>query len=224
MRRVVVCVLLAACATEAESELAPSGPVEVGKGDGFCPTVPARIAPTGFSQYSCGRLDAVNSSIAADVNRFWGSNVVACACGPDFPQGCVGAWSLFNQGYIYIGVDFVNGLAASGSLMPAQYVFAHEFGHEIQGRYLGLRPTTQRNELQADCLGGYYLGSLVCRNGLNVTDVVATLATACIIADGTGNPFTDINTHGTCEQRAEFVAKGMRAYLDNELPLAACAL
>lgn len=224
MRRILLCVVLAACATDAESELAPAGPVEQGKGDGFCPAVPARIAPTTLSQYSCGPLDSVNASLAADVNRFWGSQVVACSCGPDFPEGCEGAFSLFTEGYIYIGVPFVNGLAASGSIMPAQYVFAHEFGHELQGHYVGLAPTTQQRELQADCLAGYYLGSLVCRGHANLRDVVATLTTACIIADGTGNPVTDLATHGTCEQRAQSVALGMQAYLDNQLPLTACRL
>lgn len=224
MRRLLLCALLVGCTTEAESELAPTGPVEQGKGDSFCPAVPARIAPTRLPQYSCGRLDSVNTAMAADVNRFWGSQVVACACGPDFPEGCEGAYSLFDQGYIYIGVDFVNGLAASGSLMPAQYVFAHEFGHEIQGHFVGLAPTTQQRELQADCLAGYYLGSLVCRGSVNRNDVITTLATACIIADGTGNPITDLATHGTCDQRAQSVARGMQAYLNSELPLTACAL
>ena len=224
MRRLVLCAFLAACASDAEPELAPTGPVEQGKGDGFCPAVPAGIAPTRLSQYSCGRLDSVNTSLAADVNRFWGSQVVACACGPDFPEGCEGAFSLFTEGYIYIGAEFVNGLAQSGSLMPAQYVFAHEFGHELQGHFIGLAPTTQQRELQADCLAGYYLGSLVCRGNATINDVRATLATACIIADGTGNAITDLATHGTCEQRAKSVARGMEAYLGNELPLTACRL
>ena len=223
MHRLVICVLLAACATEADSELAPAGPVEAGKGDGFCPGVPARIAPMALPQYSCGPLDGVNGAIASDVNRFWGSQVTACACGPDFPQGCEGAYSLFGTGYIWIGVPFINGLAESGSLTPAQYAVAHEFGHEIQGRY-AFAPTVQQRELGADCLAGYYLGSLVCRSQITERDLLTALATAYIIADGTGDPIRDLETHGTPEQRAASLAHGVRAYLNSELPLRACAI
>src|SRR5262245_29444035 len=103
MRCLLVCVAIAGCAGEQGAELAPTGTVEQGKGDGFCPTVPARIAPATLPRYSCGGLDAVHTAIANDVNRFWGSQVTACACGPDFPSGCEGAWSLFGTGYIWIG-------------------------------------------------------------------------------------------------------------------------
>jgi len=224
MRRLVICMLLAACATESESELAPSGPVEQGKGDGFCPTVPARIAPTTLPDYSCGRLNAVNGTIMADVNRFWASNVVGCACGPDFPEGCIGAWSRMTTGYVWIGEDFLATFNASGSYMPAEYAISHEFGHEIQGHYNALAPTTQQRELTADCLAGYYLGSHVCRGTATQQDLIATLATACLIADGTGNPITDLNTHGTCQQRMQAVTAGIEAYLTGALPLTACLL
>jgi hypothetical protein len=226
MRGLVLLTLVgAACAADpADDELAPSGPVEAGKGDGFCPNVPANIRPTAAPPYSCGPLDARNGAIGAEVNRFWGSQVTSCACGPDFPEGCEGAFSLFDAGYIYIGVSFINGLAQSGSLMPAHYVFAHEFGHEIQGHYNAFARTTQQRELMADCLAGYYLGSHVCRGNATERDLMVTLNTACIIADGTGNPITDLSTHGTCEQRVGQVAKGIRAYLSNQLPITACAL
>jgi predicted metalloprotease len=202
--------------------LVPSG--DIGKGDGFCPIVPTRIAPTAAPEFSCGPLDAFHTTLMADVNQFWGANVQACACGPDFPSGCEGAFSLMTKGQIYIGVDFVNGLGLSGSAMPAQYVYAHEFGHEIEGHFNALAPTTQQKELTADCLAGYYLGSLVCRGLATAFDIRTTLATACIIADGTGDPIEDRDTHGTCEQRATSVAVGIDAYLAGLPPLAACAL
>jgi hypothetical protein len=226
MRHILFIVLITACAEGSSStdELVPSGPVQAGKGDNFCPGVPARIAPTTPPPYSCGRLDPVNAAIAADVNRFWGSSVVACACGPDFPEGCEGAWSLFDTGYIYLGVPFLDGLGTSGSRMPAQYVVAHEFAHEIQGHYNAFAPTTQQRELTADCLAGYYLGSHVCRGTVTERDLITTLATACIIGDGTGDPIADLETHGTCEQRVESVKAGIRAYFAGEAPLEACAL
>ena len=224
MHRLLVCLLIAACAEPTSPELVPSGPVEQGKGDAFCPTVPARMAPTTRSTYSCGPLDSVNATIAADVNRFWGSNIVACRCGADFPEGCQGAFSLFTTGYIYIGVEFLNQFASSGSYMPAQYAFAHEFGHEIQGHFNAFAPTTQQRELGADCLSGYYLGSLVCRGQATEHDLITTLKTACLIADGTGNPITDLQTHGTCQQRMQSVAIGIQAYLSGQLPLTACSI
>jgi predicted metalloprotease len=85
-------------------------------------------------------------------------------------------------------------------------------------------PTTQQRELTADCLAGYYLGSLACRGLVTEEDVKTTLATACIIADGTGDPIADLATHGTCEQRVKSVAVGMNAYLAGDSALAACAL
>jgi hypothetical protein len=222
MRFASLLVVLAACADAGTPDLEPSG--DIGKGDGFCPIVPTQIAPTSPSEFSCAALDPVNAQIMGDVNAFWGATVVGCACGPDFPQGCEGAFSLFEKGYIYIGQDFVNGLAESGSLMPAQYVYAHEFGHEIEGHFNAFAPTTQQRELTADCLAGYYMGSLICRGLVTERDVTVTLAAACIIADGTGDPVADLETHGTCTQRATSVAHGMRAYLTGDAPLAACAL
>lgn len=222
MRCSVFLVMLVGCTEPATGDLVPSG--DIGKGDGFCPIVPTLIAPTAAPEFSCGPLDPVNAQLMADVNRFWGANVQACACGPDFPSGCEGAFSLFSKGQIYIGLDFINGLSASGSLMPAQYVYAHEFGHEIEGHFNAFAATTQQRELTADCLAGYYLGSLVCRGLATERDIRTTLATACIIADGTGDPIADRETHGTCEQRATSVAFGIDAYLAGVAPLAACAL
>jgi len=227
MRCLVAFVLgvVASCTAEPEAELAPTGPVQEGKGDAYCPTVPARIAPTTLPLFSCGPLDATNAAIAADVNRFWGSNVIACACGPDFPKGCEGAFSLFTTGYVWIGVDFINTITRSaGSYMPAEYAVAHEFGHEIQGHYNARGPFTLQRELSADCLAGYYLGSLVCRGTATQHDLIATLTTACVIADGTGDPIVDLGTHGTCEQRVQSVSFGIEAYLNGQLPLDACAI
>ena len=224
MKHLLLTCLLASCAADASEpeQLTPSGPI--GKGDGVCPTVNARIAPTAPPQYSCGPIDAVDAAIAADVNAFWGSQVVTCSCGPDFPEMCEGAYSLFFHGYVYLSLEFMHGLTASGSLTPTQYVYAHEFGHELEGHYDAYAPTTQQRELTADCLAGYYLGSLQCKGQTTERDIVTTLATACIIGDGSGDPIADLETHGTCEQRMEAIKAGMRAYLAGEAPLQACAL
>jgi len=223
-RRLLPVLVVAACAEGGPADgLAPSGPVTPGKGDQSCPIVPADIMAT-QAPYWCGPVDSVNGGLMSDVNHFWHSHVLACGVGPDFPEGVDGAWSLFDYGTIYVGLAFVNGLATSGSLMPAQYVYAHEFGHELEGHYGMRAPTMQQRELTADCLAGYYLGSVVCRGLATEQDVKTTLATACIIADGTGNPITDAETHGTCEQRMTSLAVGMKAYLAGDRPLDACAL
>lgn len=204
-------------------ELAPSGPVQQGKGDAYCPAVPARIAPSRPPLFSCGPLDPRHAAIARDVNRFWGSNVVACACGPDFPHGCEGAFSLFTEGYLWIGEDFMNTITESvGSIMPAESAIAHELGHDIQGHYNAFAPTMLQRELGADCLSGYYLGSLVCRGTATQQDLIAALATACAIGDGTGDPIADLDTHGTCERRVDAVKAGIAAYLNGDLPLDVC--
>lgn len=222
-RFAIAAVLLAsACATEAESpDLAPSGPVVSGKGDGFCPAVSANLGVTEPQQFLCAPVSARSAAEMADVNRFWASNVALCGCAADQPD-CSNATAM-TGGWIYASNDFVEGMRTSGSNMPTQYIFAHEFGHELQGVF-GVPSITQVKELQADCLAGYYLGSLSCRSLVTEADVVATLATACIIADGTGDPVSDLDTHGTCEQRVGAVVRGMRGYLANEAAFAACAL
>lgn len=221
----LVLLLVGACAATAPEDLAPSQVPVPGKGDGQCPGVAAAIAPTALSQYSCGPLDAPNDSLAGDVNAFWASQVQFCACGPDFPSGCDGAFSTFHHGYVYAGLSFMNDLIGSSqSAMVGSYVYAHEFGHELEGHYDAYAPTTLQRELTADCLAGYYLGSLICKGEVTTRDLQTTLATACVIADGTGDPVADLESHGTCDQRVKSVAAGIDAYLAGQAPLAACAL
>lgn len=218
------CVSCVGAEPESELELEPAGQDGKHDGVGACPTVQAAIAPTAPTRYSCGALPPVHAAIMADVNAFWGSQVVGCACGPVSPAGhCTGAWSLFNTGYVYIGVEFLDGLTSSiGTWTPAQMVYAHEFAHEIQGHFNAFAATELQRELMADCLAGYYLGSLLCRGLATEHDVRAALATSCVIADGTGDPVADLDTHGTCEQRMQEVDVGIRAYQARSNPLAAC--
>jgi predicted metalloprotease len=107
--------------------------------------------------------------------------------------------------------------------MPSAYVLAHELGHELQG-VIGLPAVAQHKELQADCFAGYYLGSVACRGLVGQADILATLTTACVIADGTGNPVTDRETHGTCEQRMQAVVLGMDGYARRLPATTACRL
>lgn len=224
VRAAVLLVLASACG-ETMGDLAPDALPEAGKGDGFCPSVPASIVADVVPPFSCGPVDPLGAAVMAEVNGFWSSQVGLCGCGPDFPQQpCDGAYSLFDRGWIYYDPAFLAGLTASGSFAPSFYVLAHEMGHEIQGHFDALAPTTLQRELGADCLAGYYLGSLVCAGRTSAADIRATLATACIIADGTGDPVADLATHGTCAQRAASVEFGIEAYLRGDPALASCAL
>lgn len=222
----VVFMMIAGCANESSfTDLAPEGTPQAampGKADAFCPTVAANFVPQIQAPHLCGPLDPTSQSLAADVNRFWNSQIGFCSCGPDYPTACEGA-TAHAGGWVYANLGFIADLRNSGSDMPAAYVYAHEFGHEIQGYLDQVPPIEQVKELQADCLAGYYLGSLSCRGIATMDDVRATLATACVIADGTGDPVRDLNTHGTCEQRMKSVAAGMDAYMAGEPALAACS-
>lgn len=221
-----VLMMIAACAdgsssTDLAPDRAPQSAVP-GKSDAVCPTVNAGFVPQIQAPHLCGPLDPTSQSLTADVNRFWNSQVGFCSCGPDYPTACEGA-TAHQGGWVYANLEFIADLRTSGSDMPAAYVYAHEFGHEIQGYLDMVPPREQIKELQADCLAGYYLGSLSCRGIATIDDVRATLATACVIADGTGDPIRDLDTHGTCEQRAQAVAIGMDAYMAGEAALAACS-
>jgi hypothetical protein len=223
----VVLMIVAGCADGSSStDLAPDRapqPAVPGKSDAICPTVNAGFVPQIQAPHLCGPLDSTSQSLTGDVNRFWNSQVGFCACGPDYPDECLGA-TAHGGGWVYANLEFVADLRTSGSDMPAAYVYAHEFGHEIQGYLDAIPPVEQKKELQADCLAGYYLGSLSCRGITTIDDVRATLATACVLADGTGDPIRDRDTHGTCEQRARSVAIGMDAYLAGEPALSACSI
>lgn len=217
----VVFALAASCATEAPSELTLEGGGG-GKIDGQCGTVAANMAPLTAPAYQCTAPSAYHRLLMADVNQFWQSDIGVCGCGPDYPHGCEGA-TADRTGWVYANFDFIEGLRESGSDLPAAYVYAHEVGHMIQGYYNVLPRITQQKELEADCFAGYYLGSVICEGRASRADLELTLRTACVIADGTGDPITDLDTHGTCEQRVAAVALGIAAFQSGRAPIAACA-
>lgn len=221
MKSLFMLVAVAGCADMSPTnDLEPTGPVGGGKGDGACPSIEAGIGVSSPQQFACGPVSARSMAEMADINRFWESASALCACGPDQPD-CSNATAM-TGGWIYASNDFLEGLRASGSNMPTQYVLAHELGHEIQ-TLIGVPSITQVKELQADCFAGYYLGSLACRGLARISDVQTTLATACLIADGTGDPVGDLETHGTCAQRTSMVTRGMRGYLAGTSALVTCA-
>jgi Putative neutral zinc metallopeptidase len=218
----LISVVYVACATdEPASDLTPEGGAPA-KADGFCPIVDANIPTIGAPPHLCGAVDAYNNALMTGVNKFWSLSATVCGCGPDNPAGCDAALASVG-GWIFVNQAFIADLARSGSHIPAAYVYAHEFGHEIQGAYGILPAITLHKELAADCFAGYYLGSLVCEGRVNQVDVTSTLETACVIADGTGDPVADLHTHGTCRQRVSAVARGIEAYLRGASAIATCA-
>ncbi|HEU0029279.1 MAG TPA: hypothetical protein VFQ53_01515 [Kofleriaceae bacterium] len=232
MKRIALCGVvvlgLGACAAEDTGDLAPQPPgpgqsLADNKTDAKCPIVPAHVMPSSPSEVSCAPLGDTTNALLADINQFWMSQTTACACGPDFPQSCTHNAFGTLTGWMYTSDEFIATLIATRGVVTARSVLAHEFGHLIQGMY-GKPELTQPTELQADCYSGYYLGSLVCRGLATEPDLVQTLANACIAADGTGDPIADLQTHGTCEQRASALAIGIHGYLTGTPALAACRI
>ena len=192
------------------------------RADGFCPAVLAGITADPVPQRICLPPDPVAEGIMADVNQFWGSATQLCQCGPDSAGDCeFNAFSLFETGYIYYDPAVLNHFTDGGSLLPAYWILAHEFGHEIQGHFAFSEIELAR-ELGADCYSGYFLGSLSCRGGVTEADLMQTLEGACEGGDGIG--WLDLDSHGTCQQRVESVLAGIRAYLAGAPALESCFL
>jgi hypothetical protein len=235
MRLVVALVaaplILASCNPETASrrQLVPGGDaavdgggpgsVDAGPGERSCESVHAGIVATVAPPYACAQTDAIGQAVIAELNGFWLSQVGICGCAPDFPGSCAGAEASYDRGWIFY--DPASG-ATSGGLAAATYVFAHAFGHEIQGHEDAVPTDRRARELGADCLAGYYLGFSVCRDRARATDLVAAIAADCIAADGTGDPTADAATHGSCAERAESVGRGIEAYLAGADALTAC--
>ncbi|UNO38674.1 hypothetical protein [Streptomyces sp. MST-110588] len=92
-------------------------------------------------------------------------------------------------------------------------VIAHEWGHAVQRRVLGLGVAAQ--ELQADCLAGATLfGSDKLQFEPGDTDELAGALTA--LADDT--PWTNSQDHGNAEQRVTAFSNGGRAGVRACLP------
>jgi len=160
----------------------------------------------------------------SDLNYFWQSNVQACACAQDaLFNGCQNNAVVYPvTGYIYYDRNLLTSLDSTGSGLPADFVMAHEFGHNIQ-LALGLPSSGGKfKELQADCLGGYYVGFRIKRGLATQGDVVGTFNVACAIGDPTFSPWWQQGAHGTCPERASALQLGISGYLSGALPGLAC--
>lgn len=215
LRLLTIALLGIGCA--AEGDLAPESIPAPGNGgdDGFCPSVPVGIIAAGVPERICVPADPLAEALITEVNQFWTSRVEVCQCGPDSAGDCEhDAFSLGGTGYLYYDLAMVSQVTRGG-LTPGHWVFAHELGHEIQGR-LG----ASQSELGADCLAGYFFGSHVCQGRVTEAELMQTLADACEAGGGAG--WFDAGDHGSCAARVEAVVRGVRAYLAGAPALESC--
>jgi hypothetical protein len=187
---------------------------------------PARIAAFGPPPFFCGQPGQATQVVMQKLNAFWQSNVYACACQPDaLANRCAGNAIVYGNGYGYIfyDKDYLNGLdIATGSHLPADFFLSHEFGHNIQ-MALGLNPPGKGVELQADCLGGFYVGYQARTGQVTAAEVLKTFQFACSIGDPVVSPWWVSGAHGICTERAAALQRGIDGYLAGLLPGQACS-
>ena len=137
---------------------------------------------------------------------------------------------------LYLDTSFFNDMQrrlGGGGDFAYAYVIAHEVGHHVQN-LLGLLPKVQqaeqnadratanglsvRTELMADCLAGVWAYQMNQRHhNINDSDVQQAVATASAIGDdriaqasGRGAIVPDSFTHGSAQQRVQWLTTGLR--------------
>jgi hypothetical protein len=194
-----------------------------------CPEFSVGAAPIGPPAFAvCGVPGSSTATFMADLNLFWRSSMVACACdSPDALQaGCQSNGMVLSAtpGYIYYDRNLLAHLTASTGLgLSAAWFIAHEAGHNVQ-LALGIPASSgKQKELGADCLAGYFIAWLACEGRVPWSYTDAALQTACQIGDPFTSPWFAHQAHGTCAERQQAVSLGMRAYGNGNAPWLACA-
>lgn len=95
-------------------------------------------------------------------------------------------------------------LNGPGGDFAVAFIVAHEVAHSIQAE-LGIRTSTVRMELHADCWAGVWANSAYHRNLLDPGDIREGLAAAWLVGDSN---FNDPGHHGTSKQRMEAFMHG----------------
>ncbi len=158
------------------------------------------------------------------------SDATQSGCGP--AQAATGPFYCPADEKVYIDLTFYEELhrrfGASGDFAQA-YVLAHEVGHHVQnvlGIEREMRRAQQANpraanelsvrmELQADCFAGIWGHSTAQRDILESGDVEEGLNAAAAIGDdkiqkqATGRISPESFTHGTSQQRATWLRRGL---------------
>lgn len=188
-------------------------------------TFAANVVPLFPPPFSCPAPGPVTQAVMQKLNTFWQSAVVACVCAQDsLAAGCLRNAVVFSQsvGYIYFDRSLLVALDQTGSTLPGDFVMAHEFGHNIQIRLNLPSSGGKFKELQADCLGGYYIGWLVKNNQTTANDVARTFGTACNLGDPGFSQWWERGAHGTCSERISALQGGISGYLSGVAPGQAC--
>lgn len=159
-------------------------------------------------------------------------DAIQSACG--FAEAATGPFYCPGDHKVYIDLGFYEELrsrfGASGDFAQA-YVLAHEIGHHVQSllgiesrmRQLQERRPGESNELsvrlelQADCFAGVWGHSTAKRDLLDPGDVEEGLNAAASIGDdriqrmSAGRVHPESFTHGSSEQRAEWLRRGLES-------------
>ncbi|WP_040684965.1 neutral zinc metallopeptidase [Nocardiopsis halotolerans] len=150
-------------------------------------------------------------------NRVYWHTAGNSPCGSFPDEGTAAFYCQANQG-LYLGVEDIVA-ASGGSDRPEAYTFllSHEYGHHVQGQSRILAEfqsaragadevdeLTRRSELQANCLGGIFMGSARESLGLGGDERENVLDDAALRADRGGE-----HTHGSKENGRLWTAHGM---------------
>jgi predicted metalloprotease len=163
------------------------------------------------------------------------SGVTQSGCGT--AQSAMGPFYCPNDEKLYLDTSFFQDMEqklGGGGAFPDAYVIAHEVGHHVQN-LLGLLAKIQRaraqadertsnaisvqTELMADCLAGVWAYHMNERHQ-NITDedVREAVSTAAAIGDdrlarqaGRGAVVPDSFTHGSSQQRVQWLTTGLRS-------------
>ncbi len=140
-------------------------------------------------------------------------------CGPFPTEGTAAFYCQANQG-LYLGVeDIVAASAGSKDAEAYTFLLSHEYGHHVQGQsrilaeFHALRANadektanelTRRNELQANCLGGVFVGASGESLGYGESERTNILDSVGRRSDHAGT-----STHGSVENGRLWTAHGL---------------
>ena len=151
------------------------------------------------------------------------SDATQSACG--LGQSAMGPFYCPSDRKVYLDLTFFNDLARMGGPgdFAAAYVVAHEIGHHVQTLTRAPRPTNNaqsvRLELQADCYAGVWGHYAARKDLLEPGDAEEGLRAAAAIGDdrlqkqSQGRVAPESFTHGSSEQRVQWLRRGMEAGL-----------
>lgn len=151
---------------------------------------------------------------------------IAFPCAPRIAFGDAAPFYCFVDGSIYLPVPYVADLAAAtgpAGRMAVAYVLAHEYAHHAQ-HVTGLaddvelerfpagsaaaRQALVHYELQADCLAGVWLSTVLARGSLDPAAMGQAEDAAALLRDPLAR---STDTHGPLPERQQAVAAGYGA-------------